>query len=383
MVFRHIGLVLVLLASCLASSSRPAYISHLPFGSGRQQALSVTVCCIAFEHVLVHAHSATPNARHRTVLLTHFANIRPPSQLVRQSSAAMEDWDGCELLSLWRAAPSQVSPAGPSPVAQPSRSEPEHHSWDVPPHYVRNWEEISVLTLPVDYDDEEITWDGKTASQWVDEWPLHNPQCRDPECVGCDVPGLPQIRYDYRGIVRFAFLPPSSSSSRTLSRARTPSPDVVLIPSPHGPHQRRTVPSAQPHDKHADKRQRADSGCVRMHLSAAKTAGLVTSHCLRHVNTVIEAPVNFKIGLAYNPEHRWSNTRYGYATGNMYHVMDVIAELDTADGAAYLEATLIERYKNRSGCMNRAPGGEGLRGHATNGPYYVYIVHGPRQFASA
>lgn len=286
----------------------------------------------------------------------------------------MDNLDGCELLRLWRVPPLPLRPDSPKPVVQQSDPEPVHQAWHLPSHGVRSWKTQSVVTLPIDYDDEEVTWQGKCASQWADAWLLHNPQCIDSHCIGCDVPGQPEIRYDYRGIARFVRLPPSSASPR----ARSPSPDVVIISAPQGPPLHHRAPSAEPCDEPLRRRQRADSGCVQMVLSAGRTAGIVMSHCQQHVLTVLQKPVNFKIGLAYNPEHRWSNPRYGHALSNMYHAMDVIAELDTADGAAYLEATLIQRFRDRSGCMNRAPGGEGLRGPAANGPYFVYIVHGPR-----
>jgi len=85
--------------------------------------------------------------------------------------------------------------------------------------------------------------------------------------------------------------------------------------------------------------------------------------------------ITFKIGIAADPEHRWSNPVYGgYVGEGIWCCMDVVA-YGPANRCRQLEIDLISALRGVAGCYNVGPGGEGVhpdREHLC----YVYIVIG-------
>lgn len=162
----------------------------------------------------------------------------------------------------------------------------------------------------------------------------------------------------------------------------TPPPEGPPEPEePGSPHRRRPSPQSRRRPSPQKSRSPRRPSCISLHLPAGKLSGFVLEHCIQHIQGVLRQPRTFKIGLTRDPQHRWTNSRYGYQqletdVGRpVYHAMHVLAETETAEGAALLEAALIEKITSRPGCMNRARGGEGLRG-CPLGHYFVYLVHG-------
>ena len=67
----------------------------------------------------------------------------------------------------------------------------------------------------------------------------------------------------------------------------------------------------------------------------------------------------FKIGIAYDPVHRWWNQEFGYNKDQTWMFMDVI-HAGSAAQCCWLERALIFRLGSIRGCHNVARGGEGI-----------------------
>ena len=67
----------------------------------------------------------------------------------------------------------------------------------------------------------------------------------------------------------------------------------------------------------------------------------------------------FKVGIAYDPVHRWSNPEFGYDTEGQWMFMDVM-HAGPAQEMRQLEIDLIHRLRQVPGCHNHSPGGEGI-----------------------
>ena len=108
-------------------------------------------------------------------------------------------------------------------------------------------------------------------------------------------------------------------------------------------------------------------------VSPSSNSGAILDHAEKIVQGIIrQGPTIFKIGITADPSHRWENKRYGYQHDrDKYQQMVVLSEADSA-GAAMLEASLIKTFKNRDGCRNAAPGGEGVRHGCL---IYTYLVY--------
>ena len=226
------------------------------------------------------------------------------------------------------------------------------------------------------------------------EWQLHAPGCAGclatPEpCVGCDTPGwhpnkiLPRgpcpCEARWKGWTRgLGAADPLESRNPGVQEASQRTPPLEQEASPEEEVQ---PPEPEEPAEPALKKLRGEGSSISVHLAAGKLSGCVLEHCIQHIQGILRQPRTFKIGLTRDPELRWTNRRYGYqhlqtCSGRpVYHSMHVLAETETAEGAALLEAALIEKFTSRSGCMNRARGGEGLRG-CSLGHYFVYLVHG-------
>lgn len=118
-----------------------------------------------------------------------------------------------------------------------------------------------------------------------------------------------------------------------------------------------------------------ESSGAMFFLASARLAGHVVDHCCQHVEKILRTrTTRFKIGMSMDPGHRWGNAKYGYCKTGIYARMHVMAETVTAEGAAFLEATLIQRFRDWPGNDNMAMGGEGMH-TPSSGPGFVYIVY--------
>ena len=102
------------------------------------------------------------------------------------------------------------------------------------------------------------------------------------------------------------------------------------------------------------------------------------SKCLWRIGTWMQALDNiaaFKVGIAFDPAHRWRNDEFGYVHEKMWMFMDVMHS-GSANECRSLEKDLIESVRRLPGCYNTSPGGEGVRS-ATPGTCYCYVVYAP------
>ena len=86
----------------------------------------------------------------------------------------------------------------------------------------------------------------------------------------------------------------------------------------------------------------------------------------------------FKIGIAYDPKHRWWNDEFGYDTEQTWMFMDVMHH-GTVEECRSLEIDLIARLQHLPGCYNVKPGGEGISAHSSTSSSgcYCYAVYAP------
>ena len=54
--------------------------------------------------------------------------------------------------------------------------------------------------------------------------------------------------------------------------------------------------------------------------------------------------------------------------------MRVLGILASTEGAAFMEASLIDKWQSHHRCLNKATGGEGVPSHHVEGPFCVYVV---------
>ena len=86
----------------------------------------------------------------------------------------------------------------------------------------------------------------------------------------------------------------------------------------------------------------------------------------------------FKVGIAYDPVHRWGNADFGYVTEQVWMFMDVLYCGPVGDCRS-LEIDLIARLRAIAGCYNEKPGGEGIseKGSGVPAKCYCYCVFAP------
>lgn len=150
------------------------------------------------------------------------------------------------------------------------------------------------------------------------------------------------------------------------------------LPAARAP-SRLTTPAAHPVDGHGKSarpprvQQQVQPSKVAFRLPQSTNAGAILAHAARIVQETVErGPTIFKIGITVDPVHRWGNQKYGYQHDrDRYQQMLVFAEADSA-GAAMLEASLINMFKQTSGCRNTAPGGESVKPGCAVFTYIVY-----------
>ena len=86
----------------------------------------------------------------------------------------------------------------------------------------------------------------------------------------------------------------------------------------------------------------------------------------------------FKVGIAYDPVHRWGNADFGYVTEQTWMFMDVLHRGPVGECRS-LEIDLIARLRAIAGCYNEKPGGEGISENSSGVPVecYCYCVFAP------
>ena len=100
--------------------------------------------------------------------------------------------------------------------------------------------------------------------------------------------------------------------------------------------------------------------------------------CLWRIGAWMQALDNtaaFKVGIAFNPAHRWRNDDFGYVHEEMWMFMDVMHS-GSADEWRSHEKDFIRSVRNLRGCYNASPGGEGVSS-STPGTCYCYAVYAP------
>ena len=98
-------------------------------------------------------------------------------------------------------------------------------------------------------------------------------------------------------------------------------------------------------------------------LSIVKYHAADVENVFEVVESLIEAlirqhcpPCKFFIGITRDPQHRYSNSMYGYKTGRMFVLHRALGPASASE----LETLLISRFKGTGGCCNQKPGGEGI-----------------------
>ena len=87
-------------------------------------------------------------------------------------------------------------------------------------------------------------------------------------------------------------------------------------------------------------------------------------------------PMFFKIGITWNPPHRWANRRYGYAQAGGSHMEILICDPDSRIIGVY-ESLLITHFQGHDKCLNIKDGDDN-RQHVI--PHFLYVVVGPNRF---
>ena len=86
-------------------------------------------------------------------------------------------------------------------------------------------------------------------------------------------------------------------------------------------------------------------------------------------------PMQFKIGITWNPPHRWANPKYGYMHDG-YHHMEILAWDFRGAMIGLMEASLILHFQKEAPllCLNRKIG-DNNRQDIT--PQFLYVVYMP------
>lgn len=77
------------------------------------------------------------------------------------------------------------------------------------------------------------------------------------------------------------------------------------------------------------------------------TAGRILEHSANVFKNLQDqhAPMTFKFGITHNPDFRWSNSKFGYATClDKFQCMVILFAARDASGPAFLEASLIREF---------------------------------------
>ena len=82
--------------------------------------------------------------------------------------------------------------------------------------------------------------------------------------------------------------------------------------------------------------------------------------------------LTFKVGIAFDYDHRWWNKKFGYVAERRWHFMDVMCS-DESKNIRDLEFQLVRCLKHFPGCQNDADGGGGISPN-TPGTCHCYMV---------
>ena len=84
----------------------------------------------------------------------------------------------------------------------------------------------------------------------------------------------------------------------------------------------------------------------------------------------------FKVGIAFDPTHRWTNPEGGYITERCWWFMQVMYR-NTPQNCRLWERALIAKVRGIPGCYNERPGGEGVSPDNPVPTCYGYVVFAP------
>lgn len=103
--------------------------------------------------------------------------------------------------------------------------------------------------------------------------------------------------------------------------------------------------------------------------------GDVSFRCREQICKLIncEPTINFKIGISRDPQHRFSNTAYGYRKEGCCFMC--VLHTTSCDNAIRLEQECIADFEQISRCRNIKAGGDGISKQA-EGLVSLYVVFG-------
>ena len=136
-------------------------------------------------------------------------------------------------------------------------------------------------------------------------------------------------------------------------------------------------------------RSRTDASCsassgsdrARAEPLAVGGRGVIWTHggpanfdgvALKVSRLLVATSFNFTIGISVDPEHRFSNSRYGYRTCIGAFALIVLCQTSRSI-ACDLEQRLIAYFSSNPRCRNRARGGEGVAIGASTVFLYVCL----------
>lgn len=143
-------------------------------------------------------------------------------------------------------------------------------------------------------------------------------------------------------------------------------------------------------DEHMEEfRSRTDTSCSASSSSDSARAeplavggrGTIWTHvgpasfdamALKVSRLLVATSFNFTIGISVDPEHRFSNSRYGYRTSIGAFALIVLCQTSRSN-ACDLEQRLIAFFSSNPRCRNQARGGEGVAIGASTVFLYVCL----------
>lgn len=104
----------------------------------------------------------------------------------------------------------------------------------------------------------------------------------------------------------------------------------------------------------------------------------MTDHATRELDDILRnQPQQFKIGVTANPKLRFFVKPTGQTDAKGYYYQGyrhlVILAYGNCYAMGFLEKSLINKFRNYSGCMNIAGGGDGLN-EFSHAMYFLYVA---------
>ena len=205
--------------------------------------------------------------------------------------------------------------------------------------------------------------------------------CRPPDARGASEPATSERN---RGALKqnssALNAGPTASTVSAATASAVPASESTAIAAPVSTSASNTGPPGEQIRGPGVTARRHPEWPILYKLSTYTNAGRVLQHAQQEIQHILDLGLTvFKIGATTNPEHRWSNARFGYCRDRDFHCMRVLACVQTGEGMAFLEASLISAFKRVPGCRNEALGGDNVPMNSTSEAgttkYYVYVVY--------